>query len=316
MPTFALTAINIGGFPLGEADKVVYLFSSERGLSRAVAKGARKPGTKMSGKSEALCANRLLLAKGKSFDIITQAESINTFSKLRTDLVRLTYGLYYAELTQALAQGLELESEEYYQLLYSALEAQEQQVADARLLCIEFELRLLRMLGLSPEFRVCVKCRRALTENNVAIFLSEMGGVGCTYCAHATDSRGRANKVAESGAAGESYRSSKNEGADISDRYPSYESRRDSSGYIDSHGEYEERGTFLTPLVWKMLVACDASSENTISGSHGVTSIRRREFSEAQTLALEAGRRLLQRYLEDRAGKRMKALDLLQQISQ
>lgn len=268
------------------------MFSAERGLTRAVAKGARKPGTKMAGKSEALCANRLLLAKGKSFDIITQAESINTFSKLRGDLVRLTYGLYYAELTQALGEGLEEDSNLYYLMLYTALEAQELQQADARLLCLEFEMCLLRMLGMSPELKVCVKCRRALTESNVANFFSELGGIGCNQCSSGSNARSRM-QVAEG---------SKPYAGDMSNRY------------ADDIYDPEDRGTFVTPLVWKIMVTVDLSIEELVSSAFEATSLKRREYNEAQLRALDAGRRLMQRYLEERAGKRMKTLDLLKQI--
>ncbi len=172
MPTYSLTAINIGGFSLGESDKVISMFSSERGLVRAVAKGAKKPGTKMAGKSETLCVNNLLIAKGRSLDIITQAESIDTFRNLRTDLVRLTYALYYAELTQAFAEGLEEDCSLYYQFLFNALQMQDRAIDDARVLAIEFGMVLLRQLGLTPELRVCVRCRRALTEYNITAFFS------------------------------------------------------------------------------------------------------------------------------------------------
>ena len=118
MPTYPLTAINVGSFPLGEADKVITLFSKERGVVKAVAKGARKPGAKISGKAEVLCVNNLLLAKGKSLDIITQAESIETFSPLRTDLERLTFGLYFAELTRSFGTALEEDSEGFFQILF------------------------------------------------------------------------------------------------------------------------------------------------------------------------------------------------------
>ena len=49
MPTYSVNAINVGSFNLGESDKIITLFSAERGLIRAVAKGARKPAPKLAG---------------------------------------------------------------------------------------------------------------------------------------------------------------------------------------------------------------------------------------------------------------------------
>lgn len=140
MPTYPLTAINVGSFALGEADKVITLFSKERGIVKAVAKGARKPGAKISGKSELLCVNKLLLAKGKSLDIITQAESLETFSALRVDLERLTFGLYFAELTRAFSTALEEDCAFFYELLFAFLARLTQPDSIPGLLAMEFEL--------------------------------------------------------------------------------------------------------------------------------------------------------------------------------
>src|SRR5277367_5462569 len=117
MATYSLTAVNVGSFAIGESDKVITLFSSERGLVKAVAKGARKPGAKISGKADLLNVNKLLLATGRSLDIITDAESFETFPHLRSDLCKLSYGLYYAELTNQFGQGLLDESEIYFEYL-------------------------------------------------------------------------------------------------------------------------------------------------------------------------------------------------------
>lgn len=289
MPTYSLTAINIGGFSLGESDKVVAMFSTERGLVRAVAKGAKKPGTKMAGKSEALCVNNLLIAKGRSLDIITQAESIDTFRKLRTDLVRLTYGLYYAELTQAFAEGLEEDCALYYQILYNALKLQETGTDDARLLALEFGMALLRQLGLGPELTVCVRCRRPLTEYNITAFYPALGGIACDQCGR--QARAKAT-VSESG---------------LSDYYPIREQH-------DADEEFEDRGIFVTPLVWKILVSADACCDYLSNNLAEEEKPRQSELTTAQKPALDAAHRLMQRYLEDRAGKHMRSLDLLKQI--
>ena len=248
VPTYSLTAINVGGFPLGESDKVVNMFSSERGLVRAVAKGARKPGTKMAGKSEALCVNNLLLAKGRSLDIITQAESLATFGKLRTDLLRLTYGLYYAELTQSFGEGLEEESDLFFELLVEALKLQESALQDAHLLTLEFEMCLLRLLGLTPELSVCVGCREPLTERNLSAFIHELGGVMCDRCSAHRRSTARTTGQR---AVRENNNSYLSDTVDVG---------------IDDSG-YQQRGIYVPPMVWKMLVSAASNAEERLSGT-------------------------------------------------
>jgi DNA repair protein RecO (recombination protein O) len=292
MPSYNLTAINLGGFQIGESDKVISMFSAERGLVRAVAKGAKKPGTKMAGKSEALCANKLMIAKGRSLDIITQAESIDTFRRVRSDLTRLTFALYYAELTQAFGEGLEEESEVYYHVLFNSLRMQEAAIADARQLSLEFSMFLLNQLGVSPELTVCVKCREPLTEYSIAAFYSEMGGVGCNRCGQ--DARSK-QSVAESS---------------LRNDYSSRSGQRRENH--DHH--YEERGIFVTKLVWKILVNASVASEDLMDPEVFQGGSQRPGYSEAQAPALDAAHRLMQRYLEERAGKKMRTLDLLKQF--
>lgn len=280
MATYSLTAINIGGFQIGESDKVVSMFSSERGLVRAVAKGAKKPGTKMAGKSEALCVNNLLIAKGRSLDIITQAESIDTFRKLRNDLTRLSFGLYYAELTQVFGEGLEEDSALYYRVLFNALQMQEYAVADARLLSLEFGMFLLGQLGVSPELQCCIKCRHPLTDYNIAAFYSSLGGIGCNRCGRTTHNRMMVS-----------------------------EPSNDESFDTDF-----ERGSFVTPLVWKMLVRAESNQQELLDPEATTKTRAMPQNADSQAPALDAAHRLIQRYLEDRAGKRLRTLDLLKQI--
>ncbi|MDX2105237.1 MAG: DNA repair protein RecO [Candidatus Melainabacteria bacterium] len=182
MNTYLVTAINLSNYAIGESDKVLVMFSKELGLVKAVAKGARSTKAKMAGKSEALCVNKLLINKGKSLDTISQAESIDTYPKLRTDLKRLTTGFYLAELTQAFAEGLEAECQEYFIFLTKALKMLEDKDTDPTLLRLQFEMCLLSMLGLKPELTVCVNCRKLITEYSIEAFLSQLGGVGCKSC--------------------------------------------------------------------------------------------------------------------------------------
>lgn len=188
MKTYLVTAINLSNYAIGESDKVLVMFSKEHGLLKAVAKGARSTKAKMAGKSEALCVNKLLINKGKTLDTISQAESIETFPKLRTDLKRLTTGFYLAELTQAFAEGLESECGEYFEFLNKALKLLEDKDTDATLLRLQVEMCLLNILGLKPELTVCVNCRQLITEYSIEAFLSQLGGVGCKSCMQSAQS--------------------------------------------------------------------------------------------------------------------------------
>lgn len=268
MPTYPLTAITIGTFALGESDKILTLFSSERGTVRAVAKGARKPGTKISGRSDVLNVNKLLLAKGKSLDIITQAESVESFRNLRSNLERLSYSLYYAELTHHFGQSLDEESDLYFEFLIQSLKAQSDGIGDPSLLCLEFELQLLGLLGYKPELDACVICRSALTDYLLAVFHYDMGGIVCDPC---NTQKKRVRETAE-------------------DYDPAY-----AKGSSSTH---------VTPLVWKRLVLASEMPGASHDANAPQTVVR----------ANQAARRIIQNYIEYRAGRRMKSLDLIAQL--
>ncbi|MFQ5886561.1 MAG: DNA repair protein RecO, partial [Anaerolineae bacterium] len=76
-------AIVLRRMNLGEADRLLTLYTPEWGKIRVVAKGVRKPTSRKAGHLELFTHSRLLIAKGRSLDIVTQAETITPFLPLR-----------------------------------------------------------------------------------------------------------------------------------------------------------------------------------------------------------------------------------------
>ncbi len=74
----------------GEADRVVTIFTRRYGKVVAIAKGVRKIHSRRAGSLEPATQAAIFFAKGKTFDVITQVELINSFSRARQNLERLT----------------------------------------------------------------------------------------------------------------------------------------------------------------------------------------------------------------------------------
>lgn len=271
MATFTVHAINVGSFNLGESDKLLTLFTAERGLTRAVAKGARKPGAKMTGRSEVLNCNTYLVSTGRTLDIISQAETLESLPGLRKDLARLSFGLYYAELTQVFGQGLEQESARYFDYLLGALRFLALSGQPPDWLGLQFELGLLDMLGYRPELTYCITCRKVLTDYLLAAFHKDWGGIICRTCMDS--SRLRAVKEGDT--------------------------------YQDETAYAVRDSSQITPLVWKQLVL---ASQQPSDGSHSITSLPANAVLHP---SIKAARRLIQGYIEHRAGKRIKAAEFL-----
>lgn len=166
---------------LGEADKIVTLFTFERGKVDAVARGVRKPRSQFVGITQAFTHGHYLLYEGKSLDTIRQGEIVRSFGPLREDLHKMAYASYVAELTDRMTE-LNDPHPELFALLLSVLQllaAGEQAELSTRY----FELRLLRKLGFEPYLDGCVRCG---TKDGKA-FSIEAGGLLCSRCG-ATDS--------------------------------------------------------------------------------------------------------------------------------
>ncbi len=98
MPVYKTEAIVLRQQALGEADRIVTLFTREYGKLRAAAKGIRRPASRLGGRLEPFTHARLLLARGRTLDVIAQAEIVEAFAGVRADLIRSAYAAYVAEL--------------------------------------------------------------------------------------------------------------------------------------------------------------------------------------------------------------------------
>ena len=80
----------------GEADKLLTIYTPAFGKLRVLAKGVRKTTSRKAGHVELFTHSRLLIAKGKTLDIVTQAETISAFLPIRVELALTSYAYYLA----------------------------------------------------------------------------------------------------------------------------------------------------------------------------------------------------------------------------
>ena len=80
---FTTNVINLKSYNISEADKIMVMYSKDNGLIKGVAKGIKKPKSKLGARMDLLVANSLQLLKGRSMDTIIQAQTLNNFKKTR-----------------------------------------------------------------------------------------------------------------------------------------------------------------------------------------------------------------------------------------
>jgi DNA repair protein RecO (recombination protein O) len=86
----------------GEADRLIRLFSLEHGKLSALAKGARKIRSRKAAHIEPFTYAALVLARGQSFWIITQADTKDAYSNIRENLIKTAKAAYILELADQL----------------------------------------------------------------------------------------------------------------------------------------------------------------------------------------------------------------------
>ena len=165
---------------LGDADKIVTIYSPFLGKLRVVGKGVLKPRSRVGGHVEPLSRVSLLIARGQNLDVISQVSPIESFVELRDDLHRTAQALYAAELLD-LFTGEEDASPELYEAFLETLKALTLN-KDGGLVLRRYELRLLTILGYAPELDSCVVCRASSFQGG-ASFNSSAGGLVCGPCA-------------------------------------------------------------------------------------------------------------------------------------
>lgn len=140
----------------GEADRIVVLFTPFRGKVRAVAKGARKPTSRLAGHLEPFTHTSVFVVRGRNLDIITQAQTVRPFIEIREDLRRMVYASYASELVDRFTD-MESENRPLFDLLYAMLA---HLIIGRRpdTLLRAFELGVLDALGYRPQLEKCVVC--------------------------------------------------------------------------------------------------------------------------------------------------------------
>ena len=172
-------AIVLRAMPLGEADRLLTLFTPGMGKLKATARGVRKVTNKLGGHLDLLTRSSLTLHIGKSLDTVSSADTLEAFESAKRDLPRLSRAVYVSELIDAF-NPLEAPNPTVYSLFVEGLRTLGTE-ADLDLILRYIELQLLNHTGFFMELVQCVECQGQVTPNDHA-FSPRAGGILCYSC--------------------------------------------------------------------------------------------------------------------------------------
>jgi DNA repair protein RecO (recombination protein O) len=159
---------------LGEADRKL----------RVIAKGIRRPRSRLGGGLEPFSDVHLVLAVGRTFDVVTQAALEDPHLGLRDDLHSTAAAWYVVELADRFCEG-SAESHQAFELLAQALAALDAAPAavSREIVARWYELHLLEAMGFRPELAQCLDCGIEIEPNGNA-YTPAAGGVVGPECSH------------------------------------------------------------------------------------------------------------------------------------
>jgi DNA repair protein RecO (recombination protein O) len=143
---------------LGEADRIVTVFTQGHGKIRAVAKGIRKTTSKFGARLEPMSRVALQCYKGRELDIVTQAETLDANRTLREEYSLLTHAVPMLEAVDQVVQDRE-PNPAVYRMLTGALHALG--VTRNPLVTPAFFWKLLSLEGFHPMLDACARCGEA-----------------------------------------------------------------------------------------------------------------------------------------------------------
>lgn len=117
-----VTGIILKQSPVGEYDRHISLLTKERGKISAFARGARRPGSRLSAAAAPFSFGRFQLYEGRNSYTLAEADIQNYFEELRTDYEGACYGMYFAEVADYYTRENN-DEREMMKLLYQSLRA-------------------------------------------------------------------------------------------------------------------------------------------------------------------------------------------------
>ncbi len=179
-----LNGILLYGVPYGENDKILSVFTLEKGIVSAKIKGVKKAGAKLKFAAEPFCFAEYMFSKSGAKRVVTGASLIDSFYPVRESLVKLYSASVCVEFVRAFfKEGII--SKEMFLLLASALKDIAYADASAKLVLTRFLISALKIVGYGLNLNGCFVCQKI---TNRAFFNPETGSF---YCENCFDGRGR-----------------------------------------------------------------------------------------------------------------------------
>jgi DNA repair protein RecO (recombination protein O) len=180
LATYRDRAVVLRKLDYGEADRIFTLLTSTHGKVGAIAKGVRRPESKLGPSLELYGHVDVLLARGRGeLDVVAQVERVPGY-RIEGEVERMAHAALIAELAERVCEDRH-PVDGVYELAVMAMQELAHET-DPRRASAWFILSALDLLGYAPQLMSCASCAKPLVAKPAA-FSAEAGGFLCDQCA-------------------------------------------------------------------------------------------------------------------------------------
>jgi DNA repair protein RecO (recombination protein O) len=177
---FKTEAVVLRSIRYGEADRILHLYTAERGRVGAVAKGVRRARSRFGGRLEPLFRVDLILHEGRGeLCTVTSAETVHAHAALRERRASIERATQACEAVLRLLDSQEPNRPAYNLLCHELALLDSDPGAATRAQALVFRLKLLLAAGFAPELGSCATCGE---REHLGAFSASAGGVVCPGC--------------------------------------------------------------------------------------------------------------------------------------
>jgi len=193
MATVKVKGIILSENNMGDYDKMLTILTPNFGKISCSAKGARRPKSALLAGTQLFCFGEYLLYQGTSTYHMNSCETIEMFYKLRTDLDKLMYATYITKIVT----DITTENQNSYntlKLFLNTLYAISETDKNLDFITSVFKLRILKILGFTPNIKECTSCRQ---KEELRYFSIKDNGFKCINCGKLDTSAIQINEATE-----------------------------------------------------------------------------------------------------------------------
>ena len=162
-----------------EADRILTLFTFDRGIVTAKARGAVRKSSRIAAATQQLTLSEMTFFENKGRLTVQEAVVKEPLEGLRTNFENYALGCYFAECIEAFVQE-EQPDADAFQLILNSLYAISHELCSPFLVKAAFEIRLMCLMGYAPDLSACCYCGK--TDPVLPVLGVQSGHICCRKC--------------------------------------------------------------------------------------------------------------------------------------